>query len=133
MAQPVAVLPNPNDPKNHLLFFGNVSKQQLALEQRPVDTSAPYVKYTDYGISNGGIVIPGSLAAVLHWNLVTVYGVSQPGTEANAKRYISKLSPIYNLIANSSGKPFEVTQKALAACSNDVGKNFIYYLTPAEG
>ncbi|KAF7590763.1 hypothetical protein BBP40_002378 [Aspergillus hancockii] len=129
MAAPVSVIHNPRDDEAHLLYFLN-SKQQLALEQRPVIQPASYTRYNDYGVSQGVIVNPSSLAAVNHWNLVTVYGITQPNpTDPKNPKYISKLAPFYNLVPDAdSGKPIQTTQKALAATSNDGGINWVYYI-----
>ncbi|EER25093.1 Wall-associated proteinase precursor [Coccidioides posadasii C735 delta SOWgp] len=130
MASPVTVLENPI-PKSgqHLLFF-LTSKQQLALEQRPIESSLGYSAYVDHGVSQGVIVNPSSIAAAMRSSLITVYGITKPGTD---KQYISVISPTYNLIANRQNQPIETTQKALAACSDNDRNNWVYYLNLPQG
>jgi hypothetical protein len=69
MASPVAVITNPADPSNHLLFFLNGTTQQLAMEVRSVDGITPITPFVNNGPSTGSIQV-NPLAAVLKKNVV---------------------------------------------------------------
>lgn len=69
---------------------------------------------------------------------MTIYGISQPATGTKDKdgkdlptttRYISKLSPIYNFVPDSDGNPLQTDGKAIAACGDDRGTNYVCYIS----
>jgi galactose mutarotase-like enzyme len=66
MASPVAVIPTPDYPTTHMLFFLNGYKQQLALELRSTNT-AKYIPFHDNGVPKGVIVNPSSVGSSEQW------------------------------------------------------------------
>jgi hypothetical protein len=72
MASPVAVIPTPDSPTTHMLFFLNGYKQQLAMEVRSTKDTKNYLPFHDNGVPKGVIVNPSSLSAVLSNGIVSV-------------------------------------------------------------
>jgi hypothetical protein len=127
MASPVAVIANPADPSDHLLFYINGTTQQLAMEVRPVSATA-FTPFVNNGPSTGSIQV-NPLAVVLKKNVPTVYGTSQPGGKSGPI-YVSTVSPYYNPISADPG--VQTTTPGLAACSNEDVNDWVYYLRQPE-
>ncbi|KAK3307148.1 wall-associated proteinase [Chaetomium strumarium] len=128
MASPVAVIANPADPNDHLLFYINGTTQQLAMEVRPVNTST-FTPFVNNGPATGSIQV-NPLAVVLKKNVPTVYGTSKPQGRSGPT-YVSILSPYYNPISADPGA--QTTTPGLAACSDDDANDWVYYLRQPDG